>query len=809
MGCCASSGGGMASGPANNQKPLLEEYVVNEVLGEGAFGIVYACQKHGSSEPYAVKMVDKVDTPLAQIKTEANFLRKMDHPNVMKAYDVVYEKCFVCIVMDRLLGGDLIHGMQAYWKEHGKIPCHSSLHLVRQVAAAGEYLHEQNIVHRDIKSDNFLCDRKEILSLQCKLVLTDFGTAVEIQPGQRLKESCGTTLYWAPEFFRRDYSIKVDVWAMGVVVYGLLIGKFPFRPEPLDVMIKPVFIDKSYPQNCIDLVKSMLAKDEQKRLSSSEVIAHPWLSTESSVPDDSADMDPEQTEKDWSPQTFREHGANADVLERRMELVERLEDQHKRSMNSARSSGKSVSSKRSVKSGNFARFANKEATNDEPKVSEHYWKQWFCIRNRHAGNVTMKYEWWPMKRVDEEGILAVKNQTVRTDPSQKDGDEIIEKMLADHGIDTSKFGTGEAKSLEQLAAEINVGSAVLMLDASSHKKLVRVVDVVLLRIRSGGNQPKILVEVAEEYPDGRKREVHRLPGTKKEPHENARQTAERTIKEMVALQVFLEYSTDEVFEEEMDSPSYPGVRTVYRKHIIDGHVTNTSGKQVRKVGTNSSFDHMDNKNNVKYFCWMTEKQCEKMGVKYQAPVEEQEVSCLVHAPIGLNEDALREYLKQKNVDVSNFGTNGAVSLKNFAAELMRGETCLTTDNQGTVFRVADVVCIKLVHSNTGSLLIQTEKAEVASEGCPHGRTLQLKRLPGTKRRPDENQFVTARRIIKRELQISESHVIMDDQDIMVIEEEKQNPDYPGITTRYRKRIITAELVKPGKVVTLVAVDNNV
>lgn len=111
------------------------------------------------------------------------------------------------------------------------------------------------------------------------------------------------------------------------------------------------------------------------------------------------------------------------------------------------------------------------------------------------------------------------------------------------------------------------------------------------------------------------------------------------------------------------------------------------------------------------------------------------------------------------------------------------------DSDGSVIRIVDVVVIKLVHSVTQSILVQTEQT------FPDGAKVSLKRLPGAKRRPDENQFLTARRILKRQLKVEENHVTLDANSVQVAEEEKESLAYPGLRTVYRKRIITATLAK--------------
>merc|ERR1711920_1123474 len=100
----------------------------------------------------------------------------------------------------------------------------------------------------------------------------------------------------------------------------------------------------------------------------------------------------------------------------------------------------------------------------------------------------------------------------------------IIKTLEEHNIKTDDFGKGESKTLKEFGAEVLGGASRLMLDAASYKNIVRVVDVVLLRIftdiDTGSSGRRILIQTCERYPDGRSRSSNQLPGSKKEPHEN-------------------------------------------------------------------------------------------------------------------------------------------------------------------------------------------------------------------------------------------------------------------------------------------------
>jgi len=438
--------------------------------------------------------------------------------------------------------------------------------------------------------------------------------------------------------------------------------------------------------------------------------------------------------------------------------------------------------------------ANKGGPTNATQLSV-LWGSRFDVKDKRTGR-SMRYEWWDAPKLEEKNVLDLKNAVTAGADVGKVDVKTVCKMLEEHGINIAKFGTGDAKTMEQFATEVHLGNAILQLDAQHHKKLVRVVDVVLLRIKHEAGGVKYLTEFSELYSDGRTRDnLARLPGTKKEPHENTKATVQRIIKDMLNMndvQIDLDLAKKEVFEEEEESRSFPGVMTIYRKEIVEGVMVSTDPGILKKLGLKDSkepeFNHTHDKN-TKVFKWLSDAECKNKKIKLHAPQDGEDVSGLVQAPVGYTEEQLTKYLQENGVDATKFGTGGTKSLKEFSDELLKGEASLMTDADGKVVRTVDIVLLILKKQGTDSTLV--EVSEKNSEGI----TNPLNRLPGAKRRPDENQFVAAQRILKRQLKMDENLVSLNSVDVKVIEEQKDSPSYPGLTTIYRKRIISAELLK--------------
>jgi len=159
----------------------------------------------------------------------------------------------------------------------------------------------------------------------------------------------------------------------------------------------------------------------------------------------------------------------------------------------------------------------------------------------------------------------------------KHSEESVREKLTGHNIDVSVFGIGDANTLKEFAAEMSAGESYLLED---ERGLVRAVDLVLLKITAQveGNA-RYLLERERKFADGRVKVLNRLPAMKRRPNENAYRAARKlatTILTIEETSLELDHTSSHLIEETRESPSYPGLLTVYRKHIIMGSIVEKS-----------------------------------------------------------------------------------------------------------------------------------------------------------------------------------------------------------------------------------------
>ncbi len=261
------------------------DYIKLNVLGEGAFGVVYKVKNKLTDYERAMKIINKnpsyneKDDP--EILNEVEILKTMDHPNILKIFEFYSNKQDYSIVTELCSGGDLNDEIT---KKAPLSEKYASF-VMYQILSAINYCHKINIIHRDLKPENVLIFDRDSNSFP-RVKICDFGLARIIEKGASLRKMTGTCNYIAPEVIKKKYDEKSDIWSCGVILYLLLSGKQPFDGEDDDEVMEKVlkgkYDTKSPPfdkisKNAVNLIKNLMEVNPTRRLSAENALNHPWF----------------------------------------------------------------------------------------------------------------------------------------------------------------------------------------------------------------------------------------------------------------------------------------------------------------------------------------------------------------------------------------------------------------------------------------------------------------------------------------------------------------------------------------------------
>lgn len=262
---------------------LLQKYSVGRMIGDGNFAVVRLCVDKATNVGYALKIIDKSKCKGKEdmVENEVRILRRLNHPNIMRLIDEQDTKPMLYLVCELVKGGDLFDAItvaQKFSEEQAAL-------MITHLTSALGYLHNLNIVHRDVKPENLLVDMEG--SKIKALKLGDFGLACEVTGP--LYTVCGTPTYVAPEILAESgYGLKIDVWAAGVILYILLCGYPPFASQDNDqeklfdcILSGQYDFPDEYWQDVSndakELIQNMLQLAPLLRFSAEDVLDHPWL----------------------------------------------------------------------------------------------------------------------------------------------------------------------------------------------------------------------------------------------------------------------------------------------------------------------------------------------------------------------------------------------------------------------------------------------------------------------------------------------------------------------------------------------------
>jgi len=285
-----------------NKGDITQFYQVIKKIGEGAYGKIYKVKNKQSGDIRAMKQITKSKIPdITKFQTEIQILSMVDHPNIVRLFEVIEDDKYFNLLQELCTGGELYKKYQTTQLKEKEIA-----KIFNQIMSAVAYCHEKGIVHRDLKLENILFASEDPDS---PIKIIDFGFSVLLgkKPTikneekekknsegnndpkkfgfKRLKSKVGTLYYISPEIIKGNYDEKCDIWACGVILYILLTGNPPFSGNTdkevynLITQIKYDF-DKEKWKNISkyarDLIKNMLTP-AKNRYTAKQVLASKWF----------------------------------------------------------------------------------------------------------------------------------------------------------------------------------------------------------------------------------------------------------------------------------------------------------------------------------------------------------------------------------------------------------------------------------------------------------------------------------------------------------------------------------------------------
>ena len=264
-----------------SEKISLEKYNFIKTIGEGTFGKVKLAIHKLTEEQVAIKILEKkkIKNPkdYERIKKEIKYMEMLNHPNIVKIYEIIEDDNNYYIVMEYVSGGELFN----YIVKNKRLEENEASFFYSQIVHIIQEIHKHKICHRDLKPENLLLTQNKTIKL------IDFGLSNQYHI--YLNTPCGSPCYASPEVIRGwKYSgLAIDLWASGIILYSMLCGYLPFDDKNNDKLFKKILeckIEFPTKKNIIisesgkDLIKKILKKDPAKRISLDEILDHPFLS---------------------------------------------------------------------------------------------------------------------------------------------------------------------------------------------------------------------------------------------------------------------------------------------------------------------------------------------------------------------------------------------------------------------------------------------------------------------------------------------------------------------------------------------------
>ena len=262
-------------------KSVGQYQIFEKRLGRGSFSKVWLGERISDHTPVAVKVIDlrmlQSSKLRANLQKEIEISTELHHPNIMRMYGFHEGTSHVYLFLEYCPGGDLSTTIRKLHSLSEEQCCFWGFQLVFGISM----LHSKNVMHRDLKPQNLLLSED---SLQATLKIADFGFAREIEEASMAETMCGTPLYMAPEVLgNQPYSTKADLWSVGVILFEMRTGYFPFSARDRSSLLRDILRGPVKRPREVDIsdqlwsiIQGLLQVDVRRRMDHIELLSHPF-----------------------------------------------------------------------------------------------------------------------------------------------------------------------------------------------------------------------------------------------------------------------------------------------------------------------------------------------------------------------------------------------------------------------------------------------------------------------------------------------------------------------------------------------------
>jgi len=251
-----------------------ERYKFEKMIQDGKFSKIYTAKDLETGTMVVVKKLDEMLVRTELIENEIAAGQKLRHTNIAKLLNHFEERGHIYLIIEHIPGVDLFEFLQL--SEFKPIKESESRKIFAQIVEATEYIHKKGFVHRDLKLENVM------LKANHKIKVIDFGLCAHASCDSMLENFLGSVEYACPEILERKpyQGCKAEVWSLGVLLFALLFGQFPFSTYDRE---RKFNVELTFPNESLvstsakDLVSHMLTVDAEKRYSLKDVLKHKWL----------------------------------------------------------------------------------------------------------------------------------------------------------------------------------------------------------------------------------------------------------------------------------------------------------------------------------------------------------------------------------------------------------------------------------------------------------------------------------------------------------------------------------------------------